>query len=72
MTARATPIEAETEPERAARLAWESRQLDEVREDVRAGRVIANDDVGAWLDRLARGKPPELDGEAPPPSSHAG
>lgn len=71
MTARAALIEAETEPERAARLAWESRQLDEVSEDVRAARVIADEDVGAWLDRLARGKPPELAGEVPPPS-HAG
>jgi hypothetical protein len=65
MTARATPFEAE----RAARLARECRELDEVREDVRAGRVIAEGDVDTWLDGLVSGAPlpefPELPRKAP-------
>ena len=49
--------QAETDAERAARLAHERALLDEAREDVRAGRVIADEDVDAWLDRFARGEP---------------
>jgi hypothetical protein len=48
--------QAETEAERAARLARESTLLDEARQDVRAGRVLADEDVDAWLDRLVRGE----------------
>ena len=62
--------ETETEAERAARLAHERALLDEAREDVRAGRVIADEDVDAWLDRFVRGEPLPMP-ETPPPS-HAG
>ena len=48
---------AETEAERVARLARERALLDEAREDVRAGRVIADEDVDAWLHRFTRGEP---------------
>jgi FtsZ-binding cell division protein ZapB len=71
MTARSIPLETEAEPERAARLARECQQLDEAREDVRTGRVIADEDVDAWLDRLRRDESlPEAPAEAPalPPS----
>jgi FtsZ-binding cell division protein ZapB len=54
MTARSNPLETEPEPERTARLAREHQQLDEAREDVRTGRVIADEDVDSWLDRLRR------------------
>lgn len=47
----------ETEAERAARLAHERALLEEAYEDVRAGRVIADDEVDAWLDRFVRGEP---------------
>ena len=47
----------ETEAERAARLAHERVLLDEAREDVRAARVIADEDVDAWLDRFVCGEP---------------
>jgi hypothetical protein len=57
MAVNTTSAEAESEPERAARLAWESRQLDEAREDLRAGRVIADEDVDDLLDRFVRGEP---------------
>ena len=61
MAAKITPVEAEAEPERAARLARESRQIDEAREDVRAGRVITGADVDDLLDRFVRGEPlPEV------------
>lgn len=67
MAAKITPLETEAEPERAARLAWERRQIDEAREDVRAGRVITGADVDDLLDRFVRGEPlPEA--EALPPS----
>ncbi len=67
MAAKITPVEAETEPERLARLAWESRQIEEAREDLRAGRFIADEDVDAWLDRLVSGEPLPED----PPSTQA-
>lgn len=54
MTARSIPLETEAEPERTARLLRERQQLDEAREDVRTGRVIADEDVDAWLHRLRR------------------
>ena len=57
MVAKITPVEAETEPERLARLAWEHQQIEEAREDLRAGRFIADEDVDAWLDRLVSGEP---------------
>lgn len=67
MTARPMPVEAEIE--RAARLARERQQLDEAREDVRAGRVVADEDVDSWLDRLAAGESlPEPPREASPSS----
>jgi hypothetical protein len=44
---------AEAEPER---LAHERALLDEAREDVRKGRVVADADVDAWLYRLAHGE----------------
>ncbi len=70
MTARPIPLEAE--PGRAARLARERQQLEEAREDVRAGRVVADEDVDAWLGRLAGGEPlPEPPREAST-SSRAG
>jgi len=47
---------SETEAERTARLARERALLEEAREDVRAGRVIAADDVDAWLDRFTSGE----------------
>ena len=64
---RSHPIEARTKSQRAARLVRESRQLDEAREDGRAGRVMADEDVDAWLDRLVSGEPLPED----PPSTHA-
>ncbi len=57
MAAKITPVEAETEPERLARLAWESQQIEEAREDVRAGRVITGAAVDDLLDRFVRGEP---------------
>ena len=42
----------ETGAERAIRLAHERALLAEAREDVRAGRVVADEDVDAWLDLL--------------------
>lgn len=51
------PPQAETVAARAARLAHERALLDEAREDVRAGRVIADEDVDAWLDRFVRDEP---------------
>lgn len=50
-------MEAEEGPERLARLARERRQLDEAREDLRAGRVVADEDVDDLLDRFMRGEP---------------
>jgi hypothetical protein len=47
---------AEAEPERRERLAHERALLDEAREDVRKGRVVADADVDAWLYRLAHGE----------------
>ena len=70
MTARPIPVEAE--PERAARLAQERQQLDEAREDVGAGRVVADEDVDAWLDRLRRGESLPEPLRETPPSSRAG
>ena len=65
------PVEqAETEAERAIRLAHERVLLDEAREDVRAGRVVADADVNAWLDRFVHDEPlpmPEISA-----SSHTG
>lgn len=49
----------------------ESRQLDEAREDVRAGRAIADEDVDAWLDRLADGAFVELHGSVTPAEAEA-
>ena len=49
---------AETEAERAVRLARERALLAEAREDVRAGRVVADEDVDAWLDLLVGGDEP--------------
>jgi hypothetical protein len=48
---------AETEADRAARLAHERVLLEQAREDVEAGRVIADEDIDAWLDRFAGGEP---------------
>jgi len=47
---------AETDAEREERLAEERMLLDEAREDVRQGRVVADAEVEAWLDRLVRGE----------------
>ncbi len=67
MAAKMTPVEAETELERAARLAWERQQLDEAREGVRAGRVLVGADVDDLLDHFMHGEPlPEV-----LPPSHA-
>lgn len=67
MAAKITPVEAETEAERAARLAWESEQIEEAREDVRAGRVITGAAVDDLLDRFVRGEPlPEFPESLPP------
>ena len=60
----------ETEAERAARLAHERALLDEAREDVRAGRFIADAEVDAWLDRFVRGE--SLPMPEAPSSSRAG
>ncbi len=62
--------QAETEAERAGRLVHERALLDEAREDVRTGRVIADENVDAWLERFVRGKSLPL--PETPPSSHAG
>lgn len=48
---------AETDAERSSRLEHERALLDEAREDVRAGRVVADEDVDAWLDLFVRGEP---------------
>lgn len=40
-----------------ARLAHERAMLDEARRDVEAGRVIADPDIGNWLDLFVHGKP---------------
>lgn len=48
---------AETDAEREARLAHERELIEEAREDVRAGRVIHDEDVDAWLDLFVRGEP---------------
>ncbi len=65
MTAKITPVEAETEPERLARLAWEGQQIEEAREDLRAGRFIADEDMDAWLDRFVSGEPLPEDPPSP-------
>ena len=49
--------QAETEVERTARLARESAMLDEARDDVRLGRVVADKDVDGWLDLFVGGEP---------------
>jgi hypothetical protein len=46
----------ETEIERNARLARESAMLDEARDDVRLGRVVADKDVDGWLDLFVSGE----------------
>ncbi len=67
MAAKISPVEAETEPERLARLAWERQQIEEAREDVRAGRVITGAAVDDLLDRFVRGEPlPEFPEGLPP------
>lgn len=67
MAVKISPVEAETEPERLARLAWEDRQIEEAREDVRAGRVFTGAAVDDLLDRFVRGEPlPELPEGLPP------
>ena len=48
---------AEAEAKRMARLARERALLVEAREDVHAGRVVADEDVDAWLGLLVRGEP---------------
>lgn len=53
----------ETDAERAARLEWERAMIEEAREDVRAGRVIPDGEVDAWLDRLVRGEPLTFPGD---------
>ena len=57
MAAKITPVEAETEPERLARLAWEDQQIEEAREDLRAGRFITGAAVDDLLDRFVSGEP---------------
>ncbi len=49
--------QAETEIERNARLTRESAMLEEARNDVRLGRVVADNDVDGWLDLFVRGEP---------------
>ena len=57
----------ETEVERNARLTRERAMLDEARDDVRSGRVIADEDVDGWLDLFVRGEPlPTPDASLPP------
>lgn len=48
--------QAKAEAEHSAQVLRESALLDEAREDVRAGRVIADGEVDAWLGRFVRGE----------------
>lgn len=69
MTAATDPLAGEpamhAEAE-AARVAREGALLAEAREDVRTGRVVADEDVDAWLDLFTGGEPlPMPDAAAP-------
>ncbi len=60
------PYRGETDSERHARLERERVMLEEAWEDVRAGRVIADEDVDAWLDSLLMDDLPSI-----PATSHS-
>ncbi len=42
---------------RSERLAWESRQLDEARAELAAGKGLSGDALDAWLRRFVSGEP---------------
>jgi len=45
----------ESDAARVERLKLEALELDKAREDIRAGRAIADEDVDAWLEAFATG-----------------
>lgn len=44
-----TDLDAETPPEREARLAWERKRIAEAEDDIAAGRYIEGEEALAWL-----------------------